>query len=418
VNIVILWLLLIVGYPVVVTISAYFDLPNQDISIFMRAVTVLLSLFILARNSNKLVVRLRNTAAFSGFLFWLIYCTYCLFAYIINWPFFDSPDVHFGFLIGGTIIPMLALMVSEDIDIALATAMRITLPIGIFCLTVIWIGYYHGFSHSSSFYLSNDDQGRLALPSFNPIAVGSIASIVSIAAMHTLISSHYRSVSGWIGIIFGLLAIAECGSKGPLICFLVVFLLIFYHSKIKLSKLDITLMLSIVIIFSIYILDQDIAITRRLMVWEFDPSTEGHYRLMINAWYSFLSSPLYGGTLADAETQYYPHNILLESLMATGIIGTTLLYISLYPALHSAISNNHISDHRKICSSMFMLMLGISLFSGALHMAPLVFCSSVAFWRRDSTIESKLGFRERKTNGIIRNESDEIALAVVDGLRK
>jgi O-antigen ligase len=52
-----------------------------------------------------------------------------------------------------------------------------------------------------------------------------------------------------------------------------------------------------------------------------DNATLGRIIAFQGAFDQFLSSPLWGSSIEEKITGFYPHNVILEALMATGIVG-------------------------------------------------------------------------------------------------
>ena len=62
------------------------------------------------------------------------------------------------------------------------------------------------------------------------------------------------------------------------------------------------------------------------------------YRLIAynGAWNQFVDNPLFGNAIEEQITNFYPHNVVLEALMATGLIGGIPFIGLLFLALHAA----------------------------------------------------------------------------------
>jgi len=52
-----------------------------------------------------------------------------------------------------------------------------------------------------------------------------------------------------------------------------------------------------------------------------DASASVRLSLISAAWDQFLSSPLFGSGLEERYSRFYPHNVIVEAFMATGIFG-------------------------------------------------------------------------------------------------
>jgi O-antigen ligase len=60
-----------------------------------------------------------------------------------------------------------------------------------------------------------------------------------------------------------------------------------------------------------------------------DASSRERELLFAGAWDQFVRNPLFGDAFVERRFMSYPHNILLESMMATGIVGLALLLVVL-----------------------------------------------------------------------------------------
>ncbi|OOY32607.1 hypothetical protein BMI88_01585 [Thioclava sp. F36-6] len=67
-----------------------------------------------------------------------------------------------------------------------------------------------------------------------------------------------------------------------------------------------------------------------------DMSTAGRLISTSGAWHQFLENPFFGNSLQEEITKFYPHNVILESLMSTGITGGIAFVIMVALALHAS----------------------------------------------------------------------------------
>jgi O-antigen ligase len=58
-----------------------------------------------------------------------------------------------------------------------------------------------------------------------------------------------------------------------------------------------------------------------------DASTDSRIEMYSDCWNQFLSSPLWGSGIVEKNTGFYPHNVLLESFMSTGLIGGLIFIV-------------------------------------------------------------------------------------------
>ena len=87
----------------------------------------------------------------------------------------------------------------------------------------------------------------------------------------------------------------------------------------------------------------------------------------------FLESPLVGSFFEDPRTGEYPHNILVESLVATGAVGTACLLGALVVAVRNAVVLCHSQAAESWVALLFIQYLVAAQFSGAIW-------STTIFW--------------------------------------
>jgi O-antigen ligase len=67
-----------------------------------------------------------------------------------------------------------------------------------------------------------------------------------------------------------------------------------------------------------------------------DQATELRLIAINGAWDQFLTSPLMGDGIEERNTGFYPHNVILEALMTTGLIGAIPFVLLLIKATHAS----------------------------------------------------------------------------------
>jgi hypothetical protein len=182
---------------------------------------------------------------------------------------------------------------------------------------------------------------RLATDVLNPITVGEIGVslfIVTLAYPSTVRAGMTRWWRRSARVAVGSLGIAVCllsASKGPLLSLGAVMLAMFVYRFARLSPrrrlqescaaLAIVGLLAAVTValnehgvLTIYGRISDIAS---------DQSTALRLQAWDGALAQFNASPLWGSAAVELSTRFYPHNALLEVMMATGVGGLLLLLL-------------------------------------------------------------------------------------------
>jgi O-antigen ligase len=202
------------------------------------------------------------------------------------------------------------------------------------------------------------------------------------------------------GLIFGFVNLILSTSRGPflftLIGLIVLIFLFLYFSKKTLGlwrkvfiSLFITFITLSIFISSINQNGLEIGIIQRaLNLKENIQSGEKEERneLFAEGFNMFLESPLLGKKVVLDSTASYPHNVFIEILMSTGLMGFCLYIITLFFLFIKFLNINSYSYSFIFFLSVFILSYGISLTTGSLY-------QSVECWMLMILI---LAYRENK----------------------
>lgn len=319
------------GYP---TVAAFSALLGQDSNLFsyvFRVIVLGLSVVLIVGTWGRRF-RLNWPAAFL-FAFWAIY---------LMRMFWDTNDsnVYLGLEgweywawgIGACLLPAMALMTIRSrlaIDYALLLSLGLMLISGVVVANV-------GSTFSETSLGNIVDTGRLQLASLNPISVGHLGLSLCILSFWCLkeplsLTSWPRRLVSIAGIALGIYLILASASRGPILALIAVGLwyLLCIQGKTRIHAVP----FAALVVFGVYqgmlyleeshqsgvlsrihsvTSEEDMAISGRLIAYK-------------GALEQFLESPLWGSSLEERITGSYPHNILLESLMATGFSGGVML---------------------------------------------------------------------------------------------
>lgn len=140
-----------------------------------------------------------------------------------------------------------------------------------------------------------------------------------------------------------------------------------------------------------------------------DMSTNIREQAYTGGWEQFLQDPVFGRFILELSTNYYSHNIYLESLMAVGLVGTAFFAMHLAIALRAAIGIVRSSTQEiapKFVSLLFFKQLVSDAASGTVYNATVFWIASfllIALWygRPDSRrppihLQRRLGGRDQR----------------------
>jgi O-antigen ligase len=195
------------------------------------------------------------------------------------------------------------------------------------------------FLQRSEFSTSNSNEDVSII---NPITIGQNGGILIIFTYYFLINLKKKLFNLLLLFCLFLLGVVNLflgASRGPtLFVIIILFIISIFNlckEKINLKKLFVSILIITVIISTIGFFfknnnrDEIVLINRFLDLKETATNTSQDERGLIyqTAWKQFLENPIIGDKFIENTSKWYPHNIMLESLMSTGIIGTSMFLI-------------------------------------------------------------------------------------------
>lgn len=370
-----LFALLIAGYPLAAVIPVLAGIENRLVSVPFRALFLLLALAVIA------FLGIRRRTLYTGVfwvllaIFWLLYGLRLLLDTVYVPAALRLSSVEYLlFSIGMTFIPMIAFMVGAG-GATLERARKATL-VGSVAACCIILGL------AASRQLSGDAGmlwvGRIGIRTLNPIALGHLGASLVLLASYSLLRPKFagRSVAGLIlAVGIGLVTVTAAASRGPVLALGVTMVALLASTYRHGARVRAPLLGGIILtggVLAAVALEQrfGISILYRLVSTigagpEWAPDIR--VQLVSRAWEQFLSSPILGSGLEEQVSRYYPHNVIVESFMATGIAGgitfVLLILTSSYMAWRLLIRD---SRHAWIALLYAQYLIGAQ-FSGALY---------------------------------------------------
>jgi O-antigen ligase len=208
----------------------------------------------------------------------------------------------------------------------------------------------------------------------NQISYGQTGVVLVIMCLSYFYSQKITGKLSLIPLIgLGLMNVALSGSRGPMIelaLAIVCFIIINFK---KIGVLNLSLVFLLFIGFGIYYSDYLIffnTVLDRLQETSFNQGggSEERYFLFKEAWMQFLANPIFG----YKGIGVYPHNLILESFMALGILGGLLMIFITIISIRNCITLIKIEATNWIALIFFMHIIG-TFISGAIW-------NSFEFW--------------------------------------
>jgi len=292
----------------------------------------------------------------------------------VNIPLSRPEYIFFVWFAGGCFLPALALSgTSNKIqESEIIKFYKLFLWISPIVLLTILGTENYTFEAAGGYTLETD---RMGLKSLNPIFAGHFAVSIFIVALYsfTLIKlNFFKLIALFVLLIISFQVIIGSGSRGPLAAGILALLII----ELGFFKL----MFLFPVFFIIFITGilpsideipsalEGIAIIERL-IGTLDAFSQGDGRIAQYASAILLisESPLTGGYLEDPQFKIYPHNIILESIMALGFLGGLILIYLIYHSVKMSILLSEKRPEFKALSVLLIQHIIAAQFSGSIY---------------------------------------------------
>lgn len=368
------------GYPLLAAISTATGLPNHYLSVAVRSLMVVIGLILFFTYRFRSTVGNINLFLFS--IFWVFYILRIYADTTVVPGVLSKPsDYYWIFAIGGCFLPALGLWAfrsESSIDKAFEFAVPMMAVAG---LVVAVLGGVAVVSDTGAEY----DSGRLRLEVLNPISLGHLGG--SLAILSGWGVAVLRGGGGRVagravcsfGVVLGIYLLLASASKGPIVAFLIVILVFLF-------ALDFRRMLIAVPIFFLvgvgmyavaqqFEADGQFTLLSRLMggVDGDDVGVSARLVAFYGGWNQFLANPFFGSGLEERQTGTYPHNVVIEAFMATGLVGGGVFVVMIGRALTSSWHLLVGRSHHGWVALIFIQYLVGAQFSGAIY-------GSTVFW--------------------------------------
>lgn len=310
----------IVGYPVAVLAAEATGLGGLSYAVFLRVLVIVFVGLVLV--TQRQVIQRFDVALPLFLLFWALYVS----RLVLDTGFYSSKlgqnaIYYWQWAIGVCFLPAVIFWMNGKTlhSHSIVKLLKYVLPIAL--LLALQVSDTVAVSQAGALV----ETGRIQLERLNPITLGHLCSVSILVFISVLRnrSSLASRILSFASIILATYLLLKTGSRGPLIS-LTVSLIIFgginffatSSSKVRMAIVGIGLLLS-----SSLALAYSNGILFRLDATNLGMSASIRISLMTFAWEQFLSQPIFGSGLVEQVSRFYPHNLVIESFMATGIIG-------------------------------------------------------------------------------------------------
>jgi len=264
-------------------------------------------------------------------IFWLLYfIRIAMDGYITPVSLRIEPMEYLQKAAGAAFIPMFIFLLRLDNEQNKIAFNSFWIVLG-GCLLAA-ISFYGKFLHESYRFLTYAGVDSAIL--MGPIGLAYIGVTITVISLQRSVSSVVHGKMHAISLLSiagGAILIAVSGTRSALIAFFIACSLIIVaeyltsdRQKIVFSSIFIVFG-GILIAFAMNLYGADTADRYQILIQKLavgDPSTGGGRLLLYqNTLEQIFQNPLLGSGLEEKNSQFYPHNHILEAFMATGVLG-------------------------------------------------------------------------------------------------
>ena len=313
------------GYRATILLAAALHIPSRALTVPYRIVFLAFTLFILLRYRRVVIWSFSVSPLMQCLgIFWALYgvrllCDLFLFPADLRYRPWEYVSLAFG----GTLLPALAFAHQTNWN-TYRKAFRPFL-VGAFLTTLISAWLFRDIL-GTSFGRINFGSTGIAFGSLN---AGYLASSVVVMGTYLIIERRSRSqiIIGAILCSLAIPSLALGASRGPVLAILVC-VAVHLYAQFRRRNFQWSLLLILAAVVSLPILRYSFDLLGSNLFLRFhnpDIQNLAHANTRISIWKDALSqfseNPLVGAGLEVSNWQLYPHNIVIESFLATGLIG-------------------------------------------------------------------------------------------------
>lgn len=267
---------------------------------------------------------------------------------------YQTPLYTLGYFLGLTLLPVITIALlyrSQDSQIVFRHSLAV-LIVGNICLFLYAVTAGH-FENGSIFSGRIQKSGELeGTATLGPIWIGMSGAMLASMLIGLFVSRRwYSKIQLGVGTALLCLSVTNIffgASRGPLIALVVVIMALLFRPRTRVvgaicgASRRKAWMIAIwtVCIAALLIVSSEgtVFLVERMFSLYTDyidgrEVFEARSIIYAAAWQDFLTSPLIGTSYVVSHENSSAHNIILESLMATGLVGTIVLFMALIRAL-------------------------------------------------------------------------------------
>jgi hypothetical protein len=249
-------------------------------------------------------------------------------------------------------------------------------------MAILWSGIFFSLVSLYHFIKISVSQGHYERFStkIDPLTFSYVgALLIGVCTMKLLFDKSFREHKKTLvfAIICGIIPFLIGGSRGPIIALIIPILFaIFYYYKLKIKRRFINYFFFVVIAVIVASLFFGDTSFKRLFNLFSDLEKNSGEVIRLDIWKEsfnqFLHSPVWGDSI-QKHGGSYPHNLIIEVLMATGVIGFIPYFLLLLFGMNRSIKIIRRNPSQSWISFFFILAFLMGMLSGNI-------CSDIWYW--------------------------------------
>jgi len=374
------------GYPMIAAGANLIGIESTTVSLVVRTVNAALAAALVLSCYNRPRSLSSNLVILLCLVFWAFY----LFRIFLDTIYAPAPlgqDLSYYWIwaVGGSLLPMLGLALKpcrpEQADQYFRWFYLATLFAGLLALLSAT-----GSMESDLYGVYATGRMRISDNRLNPIALGHLGAMLALQSIWALLFFRTRRniiqiVSTLIGLCIGFYILLAANSRGPILAFAACMIFIILYTNLR-HKIFIFSIAGIVILTFVPLADyleqtQNIPVFSRLFGTSLSENAEQSMRpyLYNRAITIFVENPWFGGALEDPLVLSYPHNVIIESFMATGVLFGIVFLCLIFLAFW--ISSNLLNRSYRFgwISILYIQYIVGAQFSGSLYGSTYLWCA-------------------------------------------
>jgi len=315
------------------------------------------------------------------------------------------------FGVGVSLVPAVALL-EVPTGATLRLALTLTEVMGVASVVgLVWLGA--AAVRNVGLTGEAGELDRLATTAVNPAYLGymavtvfTVSSFLIIDAVRTSSASPGLILLRGAAVLISVGAMVASASKGPIAVAAIISVVFLFvrgkHARSTRAALLRLLMLAVVAtagVSAAIVLEESTSLRPVSRFTEFvnDQSTLERQQMLEGAFKQFSGSPILGDDIVELSSLTYPHDILLESLMSTGVVGGALLAVLMVYSLRRAWELIGSGDGREWLSLVHIVFWLLAMTAGSLIFTPHIWATTSAILAATSRFQQ--GVESRPPNG-------------------